>query len=78
MHLLRFTVTGGGEFPLDMLRYEGAYPETQQDARRAQYEDERREVTVLKWSDRPDWYPTSSRWESFGWRVKPGSVEPAR
>lgn len=65
-----FTVEGMGEFPLDMLRYDRAWPERVEDC------------IAIKWGARaPDGLqsvtlrtasrtaPTRERWRSFGWNV---------
>jgi hypothetical protein len=75
----RFTVTGRGKFPLDMLRYDRCYPATEPD------------VGVIEWSSwprkrehfkvdlvKPDGgEPTVARWDSFGWKVV-SALRPAR
>lgn len=62
--LKTYKVRGAGDFPLDCLRYDSAYPDTQEDARVAQYEDSLRTVTLVSLND-----PTPDRWQSFGWQV---------
>ena len=59
-----FTVTGRGEFPFDMLRYDATFPLTEQDAFNIpnRKEAEPRSVTLV--SAMP---PTPARWQSFGW-----------
>lgn len=68
-----YEVRGRGRFPIDMLRYDGAYPTGQRDAARIEStyprftEDALTEpVTVMLTSTR---MPTNGRWASFGWRV---------
>ena len=70
-----FTVIGQGEFPLDMLRYDGCYPQCESDSATMR-KDGLREVTLQKTLDRghPNrshriWSPTVGRWNSFGWAV---------
>jgi hypothetical protein len=65
------TVSGVAPFPIDMLRYDAARPEREEDSgsisgslMRVDRNNARRIVRVV--SDRP---LTSSRWESFGWSV---------
>lgn len=67
----RFTVRGGGAFPLDMLRYNSCWPARGVDVvalHRGMGQPHRataaREVT-LEGVD----VPTNDRWESFGWTV---------
>lgn len=63
-------VIGRGEFPVDMLRRDQAYPATESDSDRIGWRVspleslEKRCVTVIM----PK-FPTSERWESFGWKI---------
>lgn len=76
----RFTVSGSGAFPFDMLRYDACWPESEgtdsyqltitADTDPKQY-FARREVTLLTESRHG---PTPGRWASFNWRVV--KVEP--
>lgn len=67
------TVVGRMDFPLDMLRYDRATPDTESDSARIagsfrplrQSDDEPREVRVQM-----DRMPTTRRWASFGWTVR--------
>jgi len=69
-HFVNFTVEGAGEFPLDMLRYDGCYPRTEEDANRAQDRERgRRQVECTKPMCPSYWRPKAARWESFGWKV---------
>lgn len=66
-----FTVIGDGEFPLDMLRYDGCYPQHETDTTKMS-ESGLREVTLhktLNWAHPKVWSPTVGRWNSFGWAV---------
>lgn len=70
-----FTVSGQSCFPLDMLRYEGAYPASSTDAAEitesvARNDPQRRRVINLMTTRDKDWLPTQARWKSFGWRVE--------
>jgi hypothetical protein len=73
-----FTVSGSGfgEFPFDMLRYDGCYPASEQEADRlSHYCQGMRENR----GEQPDFSvtlrtchrfaPTTRRWESFLWKV---------
>ncbi len=66
-YLQRYTVTGSGRFPLDMLRYDYSWVHPAEDYRGR----EPRSHTVYRYvgtkTDRE--YPTDRRWESFGWTV---------
>jgi hypothetical protein len=67
-----FTVTGRGPFPIDMLRYDGAYPYSTQDARDIEtsfdlsdgYRPWKVQLYTNQWNS-----PTNARWDSFNCRV---------
>jgi hypothetical protein len=64
-----FEVTGNGEFPIDMLRYDGAFPSRGVDAstiRRSFHDRSDRWVIQLTSVFHA---PTVGRWQSFGWLV---------
>jgi hypothetical protein len=72
-------VAGHGDFPRDMLRYDGLAPATPEDARSVDLDtsdlrahESRRVVRLVPTVDaryRVDPLPTRARWESFGWTV---------
>lgn len=70
-------------FPIDMLRYDGCYPATENDsgeivetmARRREEPKVMAPIKVKKITTNARWYPQTGRWESFGWRVDDESVE---
>lgn len=69
----RFIVKGTGRFPIDMLRYDGAFPASSSDAvliASAVKGGARRgnefKITLISKSHAP----TSARWQSFGWFVE--------
>lgn len=69
-----FIVRGIGEFPFDMLRYDGCYPRSQEDVARLHAHTANgiitpRDVTLESISVRKDFAPCAKRWESFGWKV---------
>lgn len=71
MRSSRFTVAGVGAFPLDMLRYDRCFPQTQVDVAamsRVRGERVARHVCLESVSV-GDPRPTLRRWESFGWKV---------
>lgn len=72
---LKFSVVGSGEFPLDMLRYDGVYPLTEGDANLIRKEEERRTVWLVKPDGDMHWIPNIKRWKSFGWTFLEGPVE---
>jgi hypothetical protein len=66
---VEFTVSGSGEFPADMLRYDACWPRRQEDVTEAfpggpRPRLERRSVGMASHK-----LPTVGRWESFGWSV---------
>ena len=74
LYIYTFTVTGKGDFPVDMLRYDSVYPVTEGDSFAMAYKPTAAfrplptiTVTVEHRSTEPDWLPTVGRWESFGW-----------
>ena len=70
-----YSVEGIGDFPLDMLRHDRAYPADPESVsaimaglRWAASRKRSRELLVVRLvSDRA---PTSERWRSFGWTVR--------
>ena len=78
-----YAVEGVGDFPLDMLRHDCAYPADQESVaaimaglRWAASRKRSRELLVVRLvSDRA---PTSERWRAFGWTVTTSSADPAR
>jgi hypothetical protein len=65
MRHIKFTVSGRGLFPLDMLRYDCCYPASPQDVNSMDGRA-RREVTLVAANPVA---PTTGRWASFGWDV---------
>lgn len=72
----KVTVRGRSPFPLDMLRYDRAYPHTEKDSgelRRATETWSREDVTVVLVSKtdprKPTGHRSEGRWNSFGWHV---------
>lgn len=64
MKIHSYTVEGGGQFPFDMLRYDNAWPLSQNDVGIMCHAG-RRKVTLN--GIRP---PTVERWKSFLWEVE--------
>jgi len=64
----RYTVTGSGTFPLDMLRFDEAYPVDRESSFAIEHSIRRVTgmVTVTLESDK---HPNARRWESFGFIV---------
>jgi hypothetical protein len=65
-----FCVRGAGPFPLDMLRYECAYPATEADANLMgpSHREERTVRLISRMKGDND--PAAARWRSFGWVVE--------
>ena len=65
-----------GQFPVDMLRYDGCYPSAEQEMY-AICGRNREQATVHLTRVHPgkDAHLTDARWRSFGWRIT--NVEPA-
>lgn len=79
-YLHTFTVQGSGTFPIDMLRFDSAYPATETVSGRIEATFNRHHDPLAGTSEKPislhhrgerDWEPTVGRWESFGWSVRP-------
>ena len=76
LHTHRAKVVGSGPFPVDMLRYDKCYPDTERDATAIVHsvkilplEDRPTSVDVVQQhlSVRPNWTP--ERWATFGWTL---------
>lgn len=70
MDRYEYTVTGGLSFPVDMLRYDRAWPAQERDAGEIhaaldRHRGAERRTVHLHGLDAP----TKARWASFGWRV---------
>lgn len=61
-----FDVTGKGEFPLDMLRYDTCWPYDPQSVywMTATHVEGKRTITLMS-----DYPPNTERWDSFLWKV---------
>ena len=65
----KYLVEGRGSFPIDMLRYDRAWPSTESDAGtidRSFHSRLRPQVVILEGLSKP----TVGRWASFGWEVR--------
>lgn len=58
-----YYVTGSGEFPTDMLRYDACWPASTDDALNLT-ETKRRSIRLFSYTE-----PTVARWSSFLWAV---------
>lgn len=63
-----YWVTGTGDFPYDMLRYDGAWPVSSDDSYKLgwSYADSGHRRSVMLRSNKE---PTIARWSSFTWSV---------
>lgn len=82
LYIVRFKVRGNGEFPFDMLRYDGCHPVNESEARCLGWTyalaEEPRGVIEIELQSRGReryWEPCAARWQSFLWQVVPDSVE---
>ena len=67
--LVEFTVEGTAPFPIDMLRYDSAFPATESDSAlidRHQYDGSKVQVKLQSYGFG---VPTIGRWESFLWKI---------
>ena len=70
----RLIVSGSGQFPVDMLRYDSCYPADTESAvamisdHRDQNYLDMRDIELTSLSEK-GWTPTVGRWNSFGWSV---------
>lgn len=64
-----FTVQGRGRFPVDMLRYDSAWPRDGASAESILVSEDG-EARKVRLNLVPGYtYPTRARWSSFGWTV---------
>lgn len=76
MYVTEFKVTGKGEFPVDMLRYDCCFPSDEESSLRIVVDRSlndyylERTISLKIYSNRKlDETITYRRWESFGWKV---------
>jgi len=81
LYLHKVIVQGKGTFPVDMLRYDGLYPnDTQSVMEIAKAKDPNfefklsNEVILVGWHEK-GWEPTEARWASFLWNVLQHTIE---
>jgi hypothetical protein len=72
----RFRVRGIGQFPIDMLRYDGCFPSSEQDSgeialtfSRFFRSDDINPISLTKIADTKSWTPEHGRWNSFLWKI---------
>ena len=75
MNEFRFSVTGDCDFPIDMLRRDRCFPDTERESYRTTHSGMR--TVVLRTICRGDagWRPNEEAWVGAGWRVESGSLE---
>ena len=64
-----YVVSGEGEFPVDMLRYDQSTPNSESDSQLIGHTDRHREVALTCITEIKYWLPAWGRWDSFGWNV---------
>jgi hypothetical protein len=64
----RLVVEGSGDFPIDMLRYDGCCPDGEVDSWAIQNEKGQRQVKLRRFTVAGS-RAAEGRWESFGWKV---------
>lgn len=72
MYRIEFTVTGNGNFPIDMLRYDSCFPYNSEDVAKIEcrvFSDTRQTIRLAKYALKRDTMPTTLRWQSFLWSV---------
>lgn len=73
-----FEVTGHGDFPYDMLRYDGCYPARSEDASQLEHHTDPMKARTVRLVMRVAGgfkdEPTAGRWASFGWKINPESI----
>ena len=68
-------VLGQGEFPLDMLRYDSAFPTEQEDSAKLQRDQSELRTVVLTRRGINNHWGTQDRWKSFGWTIVAACAE---
>jgi hypothetical protein len=77
MNAIKATITGSGQFPLDMLRYDSCWPSSSEDVNKihdsfSDHHEWSISVTRRPLEKRKDkQYWTVDRWHSFGVRIFP-------
>lgn len=68
LYVTQYIVEGVGEFPIDMLRYDCACPETEVESSAITNYREKRRVKLRAYQSAPNG-PEIDRWKSFAWTV---------
>jgi hypothetical protein len=73
IHFVEFTVSGFGQFPIDMLRYDRCFPADERESGQIMNTFTRRirtwEIRLSAYASNKAWMPCKGRWESFGCQV---------
>ena len=69
MYYHKFTVTGSGNFPLDMLRYDCCFPYGTEDVANLMDSRGKRSITLARYVKYKNAGATTGMWNSFGWLV---------
>ncbi|HTE37507.1 MAG TPA: hypothetical protein VK634_19765 [Reyranella sp.] len=71
LYSIKFVVEGRGQFPIDMLRYDQCYPDSQDDSAAIGdgYVGSTRRAVLCTDNVNMNWQPNVARWASFNWRV---------
>lgn len=83
-YIVTYKVTGSGEFPFDMLRYDRSSPMSElPDSYQLIWSSIVRTVQLICYIESPHvrkngFQPCVKRWESFGWKVSDILVEKMR
>lgn len=82
MKYQKYTVEGDGRFPVDMLRYDQSFPDSELDAGKI-YNSVlgvslvKHQITLGRYVQSKNNLPKEVRWASFGWYVVPKSIQTA-
>lgn len=68
-----FTVSGSGQFPFDMLRYDRCWPVQESEMWKFS-DDGQRTLELRRYATNKNDFPTFPRWSSFGWQLDHDSV----
>jgi hypothetical protein len=84
-YVVTYKVTGFGEFPWDMLRYDRSspYSEAGDSYRMSRVNGDERTIKLVTYVESPSvvkkgFCPCRQRWDSFGWSVSEITVEKMR
>jgi hypothetical protein len=72
---ITFTVTGSGQFPMDMLRYDCCWPASETESRLVAVVADHGAGTPVDIKLKGLKVPTFARWRSFGWSITQTSFE---